>query len=191
MTTASSSKTLEQTIAAIEALDLEPIKFKATRQEDGYGWSPEYAERMAQAYKHYLILQAKYPELTLAPDQDTDRFWHMHILDTRKYAADCEAIFGEFLHHFPYLGLRGEDDAKALDDAFAKMKALLAQEFGAAAQHPEGATQAAAFCTGETKAAFCTGETKAAFCTGETKAAFCTGETRAAFCTGETSAAKA
>jgi len=30
-------------------------------------------------------------------------------------AADCDAIFGEFLHHFHYLGLRGEDEAKALD----------------------------------------------------------------------------
>jgi len=176
--TIASSKTLEQTITAIEALDLEPIKFKATRQEDGYGWSAEYAERMAQSYKCYLILQAKYPDATLAPDQDTDRFWHMHILDTRKYAADCEAIFGHFLHHFPYLGLRGEDDARALEVAFEKMKTLLALEFGPQ-QHPEGAMRAAAFCTGETKAAFCTGETKAAFCTGETKAAFCTVETNA------------
>jgi hypothetical protein len=47
-----------------------------------------------------------------------------------KYAADCEATFGRFLHHFPYLGLRGEDDAKALDDAFAQMQALHAREFG-------------------------------------------------------------
>ena len=195
MTIASSSKTLEQTIAAIEALDLEPIKFKATRGEDGYGWSPEYAERMAQAYKRYLILHAKYPDATLAPDQDTDRFWHMHILDTRKYAADCEAIFGEFLHHFPYLGLRGEDDAKALDDAFAKMQALLAQEFGPA-QHPEGATQAAAWCAVEGKAAWCAVESKkAAWCAVESKpadkAAWCAVEPKAAWCAVETSAAKA
>jgi hypothetical protein len=101
MTNVPVTKTLEQTIAAIEALDLEPIKFKATRRDDGYGWSPAYAERMAQSYKRYLMLHAKYPEATLAPDQDTDRFWHLHILDTRKYAADCEAAFGEFLHHFP------------------------------------------------------------------------------------------
>ena len=193
------SKTLEQTIAAIEALDLEPIKFKATRQEDGYGWSPEHTERMAQAYKRYLILHAKYPDATLAPDQDTDRFWHMHILDTRKYAADCDAIFGHFLHHFPYLGLRGEEDAKALDDAFAKMQALLAQEFGTR-QYPEGAMQAAAWCAVEGKAAWCAVEsagTKAAWCAVETtavaKAAWCAVESaapaKAAWCAVETSAA--
>ncbi|WP_280154463.1 hypothetical protein [Piscinibacter sp. XHJ-5] len=129
--TSKTNRTLEQTIAAIEALDLAPIKFKATRSEDGYGWSEAYADRMEMSYKRYLILHAKYPEMTLAPDQDTDRFWHMHILDTMKYAADCEATFGHFLHHFPYLGLRGEDDAKALDEAFAQMQALYATEFGA------------------------------------------------------------
>jgi len=177
-------KSLEHTIAAIEALDLEPIKFKATRAEDGYGWTPEYAERMAQSYRRYLLLVAKYPEATLAPDQDTDRFWHLHILDTRKYAADCEAVFGEFLHHFPYLGLRGEDDAKALDEAFAQMQALMIREFGTPADVDD-----AAFCTVDTKAAFCTVDAKAAFCTVDTKAkaaarpAFCTVDTQAAFCT--------
>jgi len=143
-------KTLAQTVAAIEALDLTMIKFKATRSEDGYGWSPEHADAMELGYKRYLILHAKHPEMTLAPEQDVDRFWHMHILDTRKYAADCEATFGRFLHHFPYLGLRGEDDAKALQDAFEKMQSLYAQEFGAASQ------QSAAWCAVEpTKAAWC------------------------------------
>jgi len=187
-----SGKTVAQSLAAIEALDLEPIKFKAMRSDDGYGWSKAQADRTAIAYKRYLVLLAKHPGVTLAPDQDTDRFWHMHILDTRKYAADCDAIFGRFIHHFPYLGLRGEDDARALDTAFATMQRLLAEEFG------EGAVQAAAFCadvppTGM-QAAFCadvppTGM-QAAFCAdvppAGMKAAFCadvpsTGM-KAAFC---------
>ena len=128
--TAPTPQRLHQTLSAIEALDLGPIKFKATRQEDGYGWTAEHADRMELAYKRYLILHAKYPGLTLAPDQEVDRFWHLHILDTRKYARDCEAVFGYFLHHYPYLGLRGEDDAKALQAAFQTTQALYAQEFG-------------------------------------------------------------
>ncbi|HEY0819955.1 MAG TPA: hypothetical protein VGD46_14320 [Rhizobacter sp.] len=133
MTTAPNLQRLDETIAAIAALDLTPIKFKAMRHDDGgYGWTPEQAERMALAYRRYLTLHAKYPDLMLAPDQDVDRFWHLHILDTRKYAADCEAIFGYFLHHYPYFGLRGEDDAKALQSAFATTQALYAQEFGEA-----------------------------------------------------------
>lgn len=131
--TAPNPQLLAQTISAIAALDLTPIKFKATRQEDGYGWTPEYAERIALAYKRYLMLHAKYPDRMLAPDQEVDHFWHLHILDTRKYAADCEAIFGYFLHHYPYFGLRGEDDAKALQAAFEMTQALSAQEFGDAA----------------------------------------------------------
>lgn len=170
-----SGKTLEQTLAAIEALDLEPIKFKAMRSDDGYGWSKQHADGTAIAYKRYLTLVAKYPDVTLAPDQDTDRFWHMHILDTMKYAADCDAIFGRFIHHFPYLGLRGEDDARALDTAFATMQKLLAEEFG------EGAVQAAAWCaqppTGA-EAAWCAqppGGAEAAWCAQPpgAKAAWC------------------
>ena len=173
------SKTLEQTLAAIDALDLEPIKFTATRKEDGYGWTAEHADAMAQAYKRYLVLHAKYPELTLAPDQDTDRFWHMHILDTRKYAADCEAMFGEFLHHFPYLGLRGEDDERALQQAFEQMQSLLVREFG------EGAVKASAWCAVEGKAAWCAAEgPSAAWCALETE----TQQQAAAWCALETEA---
>jgi len=126
------TKTLDQTIAAIEALDLGPIKFKAARKEDGYGWSAAYADQVETAYKRYLILVAKYANLPIAPNRDIDRFWHMHILDTRKYAEDCEATFGRFMHHFPYSGLRGEDDARAHDIASETMRQLYAREFGEA-----------------------------------------------------------
>jgi hypothetical protein len=198
MSVSNPKKTLAQVIAAIEALDLTMIKFKCTRREDGYGWSDETADAMEVAYKRYLILHAKYPEMTLAPEQDIDRFWHMHILDTRKYAADCDATFGHFLHHFPYLGLRGADDAKALDDAFEKMQALYAKEFG------EAMPKASAWCAVEpksgAKAAWCakepTAEGKAAWCavepTAEAKAAWCavepTAEARAAWCAVEPTA---
>jgi len=175
--THSTHKTLEQTIVAIEALDLSMIKFKATRSEDGYGWSEEYADQMEIAYKRYLILHAKYPEMTLAPEQDVDRFWHMHILDTRKYAADCEGTFGHFLHHFPYLGLRGADDEKVLQAAFETMQALHLSEFG------ESMHKSAAWCavepTAKGEAAWCavepTAGAKAAWCAVEptASAAWC------------------
>jgi hypothetical protein len=138
-----SDKTLAHTIAAIDTMDLSLIKFKATRQEDGYGWSGKRADQIEAAYKRYLILHAKYPGMTLAPERDVDRFWHLHILDTRKYAADCDEAFGHFVHHFPYLGLRGEDDALALQAAFDAMQALYAREFG---EMPPAANASAAWC---------------------------------------------
>jgi hypothetical protein len=208
MSLSSPGRTLEQTIAAIEALDLAPIKFKATRSEagDGYGWSPQHADRMELAYKRYLILHAKYPDMTLAPERDIDRFWHMHILDTRKYAADCEATFGHFLHHFPYLGLRGEGDEQALQDAFEAMQRLYAEEFG---ESMAGAQTNAAWCSVEklqAQAAWCSieqpaGALKSAWCSIEqpkagAKAAWCSieqpqAEARAAWCSIEQPQAKA
>jgi hypothetical protein len=189
-------KTLEQTITAINALDLTPIKFKACRKEDGYGWSAAYADQMEVAYKRYLILHAKHPDLTLAPEQDVDRFWHMHILDTRKYAADCETTFGHFLHHFPYLGLRGEEDAQALQAAFLEMQRLTVEEFGEPAPAPRhaAAKDVAAWCSLEADkpaAAWCSAEAgnpSAAWCsleTGKASAAWCSleaGKPAAAWC---------
>jgi hypothetical protein len=183
MTAPSQGRPQEQTIAAIQALDLTPIKFKATRKEGGYGWSAAYADEMEAAYKRYLTLHAKHPELTLAPDEDVDRFWHMHILDTRKYAADCEATFGHFLHHYPYLGLRGERDVEVLEAAHARMRQLQAQEFG----EPQARQGQPAWCSVEPgkAAAWCSvepGKAAAAWCSVEP------GTPRAAWCSGEPSA---
>jgi hypothetical protein len=198
MTHSLEKPSLQQTIAAIQSLDLGPIKFKATRGEDGYGWSAEHVERVELAYRRYLILHAMHPQLNLAPERDVDRFWHLHILDTRKYASDCEAMFGGFLHHFPYFGLRGEDDARALQDAFAQTQALYARTFG----EPLPALQSdKAWCSVESdgpSAAWCSVESppaRAAWRSVESRpvrAAWCSVEAeapaRAAWCSVESTA---
>jgi hypothetical protein len=126
----SEGKSVEQIVAAIQALDLEPIKFKLMDTEEGQGWSREYVHQMEIAYKRFLTLSVKYPEETIAPSKDVDKFWHGHILDTMKYAEDCQNMFGYFLHHFPYFGMRGEEDAANLAEAGRKTKRLYDQEFG-------------------------------------------------------------
>ena len=68
---------------------------------------------MELEYRRFLTLMKKYPHEQTSPLVDVDMFWHYHILDTMKYAADCEAVFGYFLHHFPYVGMRGEEDEGA------------------------------------------------------------------------------
>ena len=123
-------RTMDQVAGEIEALDLEPIKFKLACKDDGPGWSSEHIERMAVAYKRFLILLARHPNVTIAPTRDIDTVWHTHILDTRKYAADCQRIFGEFLHHYPYLGLRGDQDRQV--NAANALHELFVQEFGEA-----------------------------------------------------------
>jgi hypothetical protein len=115
---------------AIAELDLEPIKVKLMHKESGEGWSLERANAIEFEYRRFLILMKKYPDEQTAPLVDVDTFWHYHILDTLKYAADCEAVFGYFLHHFPYIGLRGEADEEAHQRVGERMKELYEATFG-------------------------------------------------------------
>jgi hypothetical protein len=122
------TRDLDQALAQIESLDLEPIKFKINHKQDGFAWTNEHTDCIEVAYRRFLTLLAKYPELQIAPTRDIDAFWHAHILDTRKYAADCERVFGGFVHHYPYLGLRGDQD-KA-EQAANVLCGLFVIEFG-------------------------------------------------------------
>ena len=188
MKTKLTNRPVEQVVGAIRALDLDPIKLKLMDLEEGQGWSREYADSMELAYKRFLTLLVTHPEETIAPSKDVDKFWHGHILDTLKYAEDCQNVFGNFLHHFPYFGMRGEEDAKNLAAAAANMKRLYQQEFGSAQAH------SAAFCSAAAQAkdaAFCSAAVQAkdaAFCSAAVRAkdaAFCSAAVRAkdvAFC---------
>lgn len=115
---------------AIADLNLDAIKVKLMHRESGEGWSLEKANAVEFEYRRFLILMKQFPEEETAPLMDVDTFWHYHILDTLKYAADCEQVFGYFLHHFPYIGLRGEDDEAAHQRVGERMKQLYEQTFG-------------------------------------------------------------
>ena len=115
---------------AIADLNLDAIKVKLMHRESGEGWSLEKANAVEFEYRRFLILMKQFPQEETAPLMDVDTFWHYHILDTLKYAADCEQIFGYFLHHFPYIGLRGEDDEAAHQRVGERMKQLYEQTFG-------------------------------------------------------------
>ena len=117
---------------AIADLNLDAIKVKLMHRESGEGWSLEKANAVEFEYRRFLILMKQFPQEETAPLMDVDTFWHYHILDTLKYAADCEQVFGYFLHHFPYIGLRGEDDAAAHVRVGERMKELYEQTFGEA-----------------------------------------------------------
>ena len=72
------------------------------------GWKSEKVMVVEGLYKEWLILHKVYGDkFALAPNKALDEYWHYHILDTQKYQEDCENIFGYFLHHFPYFGMRG------------------------------------------------------------------------------------
>ena len=126
---------------AIAQLDLEPIKTKLMHVASGEGWSRAKVDAMDTEYRRFLYLMHCFPHEETAPTVDVDTFWHYHILDTMKYAADCQQVFGYFLHHHPYLGM-GADDAGAEQRGAERMRQLYEATFGE--HYVSGA--AAAYC---------------------------------------------
>lgn len=99
---------------AVSRIDLSLIKRKMV---ETFGWNADVVDTMDDRYRKFLSVQAAMRALgasfELVPDRMIDEIWHMHILDTRKYAADCAALFGDVLHHDPYFGMMGEADRTA------------------------------------------------------------------------------
>jgi len=110
-------------------LDLEPIKFSLTQREDGPNWSLNKAETLEVWYRRFLYLSSIYNEKVLVPSKDIDMFWHTHILDTQKYMLDCENLFGRYIHHFPYFGMRGENGRNQLKKSFHETEELFLLHF--------------------------------------------------------------
>lgn len=114
----------------IEGVDFTMIKLKLEDMEEGPGWSPGQCNAVEEEYKRFLALKRAYPDREIVPDRLVDTFWHQHILDTAKYAADCEVLFGGFLHHYPYFGMNGEEDYANLCTAFEETRDLYERHFG-------------------------------------------------------------
>lgn len=117
--------------AAIAALDLDRIKTKLCHAESGEGWSAARADAVEVEYRRFLYLMKAHPAEQTVPSVEVDTFWHYHILDTVKYAADCHAAFGYFVHHDPAVGLAGASEAADRTRRIARMEALYAEAFSA------------------------------------------------------------
>lgn len=81
-------------------------------------------------YKRFLFIYSKYPEKQIAVSKIIDEYWHLHILDTKRYYNDCMSLFGRMLHHNPYVGMNGGKDRKKLDKIFCATDKLMLFEFG-------------------------------------------------------------
>lgn len=130
LATSKKNDKLEKAMSLVNLIDLSMVKMKLMDEEEGQAWSKEYCDYAEQLYKRYLCMIYIDPDGPHVPTKVIDLFWHQHILDTRAYAKDCSAIFGEFLHHFPYFGMRGEEDAKNLHDSFEETKVIYYELFG-------------------------------------------------------------
>lgn len=118
---------IEAALARVAELDFTMLKMKLGEEKS---WSPEQQEEVEGLYRRFLALNIAYPDRKICPTGPVDEFWHAHILDTRAYARDCEYLFGHYLHHFPYFGMRGPEDYAALQTAFDDSRALFIRHFG-------------------------------------------------------------
>jgi hypothetical protein len=118
---------IEAALARVALLDFGMLKHKLGEEK---GWSPEYQEEVEGLYRRFLALNVVYRDRKVCPTGPIDEFWHAHILDTRAYERDCEYLFGYFLHHFPYFGMRGPDDRAELQSTFEESRALFIRHFG-------------------------------------------------------------
>lgn len=111
-----------------EALDLRSVR---DAMMEKHGWTIERADAAEAEYVRFLTLLGMKPKFMVVPwldangRDDLDQFWHQHILDTQKYAADCKAVFGQMIHHNPHV-LRGSDQEK---DAVEKTQRLYTRTF--------------------------------------------------------------
>lgn len=92
-------------------------------------WTLERAEKAVENYKRYIAITKALGGVQLVPNADIDEIWHMHILDTRAYMKDCNELFGEYLHHFPYFGMLGEENRQQWLAAQAESEALWQEMF--------------------------------------------------------------
>ena len=113
----------------LKQLDLKSIAYQLMHSSDEK-WTFEQTNQAIDRYSMFLCLIYLYPNRKLVPTQEIDRVWHHHILDTMKYAQDCEMLFGRFIHHFPYFGKRGKADRDNLYTAFAETERLFQEHFG-------------------------------------------------------------
>ena len=62
------------------------------------------AQRVVDAYEQFLQLKiaaGDWDATLYSPSPAVDNVWHEHILDTRRYAADCLAMCGHMIQHNP------------------------------------------------------------------------------------------
>jgi hypothetical protein len=135
------------TVALLEErLDFASIRMKLADRDEGAGLDEATVDLMEQEYRRFLALHLMYPEAAIVPCKVVDEMWHRHILDTAAYRGDCDAIFGRFLDHFPYFGMRGEQDARDLEAAYVSTLDRYRAAFGEPPADTWIAADAAASC---------------------------------------------
>jgi hypothetical protein len=119
----SNTQQLDAAMDYILQMDFTCIAERMVRAE---GWLPYKAQRAIMQYKNFLFLHKKYPQQILVPSVDIDDVWHNHILFSKRYVADCNKLFGSYLHHNP----DSERASQAMQQRYDYTQELYRSEFG-------------------------------------------------------------
>ncbi len=114
---------------AVERLNFENLKFKLTQSSEAEMTLEQFI-LAEQEYRRFLSLKKMYPSVDLVPSKLIDAFWHAHILDTKAYRQDCQNVFGYFLDHYPYFGIKDSEDYENLQSSFGRTKKLYEHHYG-------------------------------------------------------------
>ena len=131
---------------------IEQIDFSATMnklaglvmpQPYGYTWDYQSVHRAVCRYRKYLFILVKYRDQykEIPPTFEIDEIWHNHILDTRQYTENCEVLYGEYIHHNPWLFMK-DDKTQDFEKMFRLsklMRRLFLDEFGEELTEPKQA----------------------------------------------------
>ena len=122
--------TLQNFDDRLRTLDLGPIIHSVVKSEEGPRWTLSQALIVERWYRKFHKLIHVRPDLNVVPNKIIDIFWHHHILDTEKYHEDCIFLHGKMIHHFPYLGVRSEEDKILLQQCFEHTTNAFLEVFG-------------------------------------------------------------
>lgn len=109
---------------AVDAIDLDRILRDVAK---AHRWTPARAREAELWYRNFLYLRSQHRDPVPMIHKDADTLWHAHIVHTRQYAADCDHVFGELLHHEP---LGKTLDAKQLKEHRRRAAEVYQQQFG-------------------------------------------------------------
>ena len=106
------------------------LRQAAKRSEDvGHRLAPGEIPCAIERYRKFLFLALKHPDTPIAPTQDIDAMWHLHMLAPRAYYTDCMALMGRILDHDGGFGTEPEE-LPVLGRIFDGTAKLWEQEYG-------------------------------------------------------------
>ena len=91
----------EATRSAVSAISISVDLVAASYRSDTFPseWSLERRERGAERYTQWLALKQLHLRSPIAPTEEIDLFWHLHMLSPVAYVRDCQRLFGFVLDH--------------------------------------------------------------------------------------------